>query len=230
MFFPYSLGRAGARKRRRLITLLSVGWVSPSLPPLGACLTLGTRGPVGLVTPPRVTPPRGGVSAESGGTPRKLERHPAALFILLVRRPPAWPWPPCRRVLLGPWRPRPAGLFACGHALALPWTEPALGLLPDGLDGCGELCQAQVQGSTTWGRRPGGPGPFAQGTPGLGLPSFGHAPLRPARPTGRFRGCAPPIMQERSRVLQACEVPQCRPGGHRHGARATAQGREGLAP
>ena len=122
------------------------------------------------------------------------------------------------------------GLFACGHALALPWTEPALGLLPDGLDGCGELCQAQVQGSTTWSRRPGGPGPFAQGTPGLGLPSFGHAPLRPARPTGRFRGCAPPIMQERSRVLQACEVPQCRPGGHRHGARATAQGREGLAP
>jgi hypothetical protein len=28
---------------RRLILLLSVGWVPPSLPPSGACLTLGSR-------------------------------------------------------------------------------------------------------------------------------------------------------------------------------------------
>src|SRR6266436_5082185 len=39
--------RGGARKRRRLILLLSVGWVPPSLPPSGACLHRGTSVPVG---------------------------------------------------------------------------------------------------------------------------------------------------------------------------------------
>jgi hypothetical protein len=33
-----SVGRVGARKTRRLSLLLSVGWLPPSLSPLGACL------------------------------------------------------------------------------------------------------------------------------------------------------------------------------------------------
>jgi hypothetical protein len=71
MFFPLvsSLGRAGARKTRRLITLLSVGWLPPSLPPSGACLMRGTSVPCGLITPPRVTPHRGCVSSDSGWQP-----------------------------------------------------------------------------------------------------------------------------------------------------------------
>src|SRR5262245_39055054 len=92
-FFPASLGRAGARKRRRLITLIVVGWVPPSLPPSGACLIRGTRGPVGLLTPPRVPPHRGCVSAARGWKPLKLGRQPAAICILLVLWPPAGPWP-----------------------------------------------------------------------------------------------------------------------------------------
>jgi hypothetical protein len=70
ILFPFvsSSGRAGARKTRRLITLLSVGWLPPALPPSGACRMRGPRVPGGLRTPPRVTPPRGGVSAESGWT------------------------------------------------------------------------------------------------------------------------------------------------------------------
>src|SRR5262245_48006929 len=43
MFWPRCIGRGGASKRRRLILLLSVGWLPPSLPPSGACLALGTR-------------------------------------------------------------------------------------------------------------------------------------------------------------------------------------------
>lgn len=39
--------RGGASKKRRLILLLSVGWLPPYLHPSGACLSLGTSVPVG---------------------------------------------------------------------------------------------------------------------------------------------------------------------------------------
>src|SRR4030095_1654538 len=38
-----SSGRGGASKRRRLVLLLSVGWLPPSVRPSGAGLALGTR-------------------------------------------------------------------------------------------------------------------------------------------------------------------------------------------
>ena len=63
-FFLWALERAGARKTRRVITLISVGWLPPSWPPSGACLNRGTSVPCGLFTLPRVTPHRGCVSAE----------------------------------------------------------------------------------------------------------------------------------------------------------------------
>jgi hypothetical protein len=47
LFSPLCMKRGGASKRRRLILLLSVGWVPPYLHPSGACLHLGTRVPVG---------------------------------------------------------------------------------------------------------------------------------------------------------------------------------------
>ena len=71
-FCPLPIGRAGARKTRRLITLLSVGWVPPSLHPSGACLTLGTRIPCGLLTLPRVTPNRGCASSDGRWNPGEL--------------------------------------------------------------------------------------------------------------------------------------------------------------
>jgi hypothetical protein len=48
---------------RRLITLISVGWLPLYLHPSGACLNLGTSTPGGLVTPSRVTPHRGCISS-----------------------------------------------------------------------------------------------------------------------------------------------------------------------
>ena len=58
-------GRDGASHIRRLILLISVDWVPPDLRPSGACLTLGTSMPVGLLTPTRVAPHRGGVSSDA---------------------------------------------------------------------------------------------------------------------------------------------------------------------
>src|SRR5919108_6276064 len=86
LFFPLSTGRAGASKTRRLITLISVGWLPPYLPPSGACLILGTSVPCGLITLPRVTPHRGCVSSDRGWKPRKLVRQHTALFRLAVAR------------------------------------------------------------------------------------------------------------------------------------------------
>jgi len=45
IFCPRCIGRGGASKRRRLILLLSVGWLPPYLHPSGACLTLGSSMP-----------------------------------------------------------------------------------------------------------------------------------------------------------------------------------------
>ena len=93
LFFSLSIGRAGASKRRRLITLISVGWLPPYLHPSGACLILGTRVPFGLLTLPRVTPNRGCASSDRSWKPRKLMSVNIAIFRLSVAREPAWQWP-----------------------------------------------------------------------------------------------------------------------------------------
>jgi hypothetical protein len=69
IFAPVSIGRGGARQRRRVILRLAVGWVLPDWPPSGAGLTRGTSIPVGRVTPSRVTPYRAGASAKGCGPP-----------------------------------------------------------------------------------------------------------------------------------------------------------------
>jgi hypothetical protein len=109
IFCLLSLGRAGASKTRRLITLLSVGWVPPALPPSGACLMRGPSVPCGLFTLPRVTPHRGCASAERGWKPRKLGCQHATNFRLAVARQLAWPWPTCRHCIPGQWPQRPDG-------------------------------------------------------------------------------------------------------------------------
>ena len=68
-----SIGSGGASQQRRVILLLSVGWVPPDLGPSGACLHRGTRMPAGLVTPPRVTPHRGGASSDRCGKPAQVD-------------------------------------------------------------------------------------------------------------------------------------------------------------
>jgi hypothetical protein len=119
-------------------------------------------------------------------------------------------------------------MFACGHALAIPCAEADLGLPADGRERWRELCQAQVQMPPDFGRLPVRPSPCDQGTTGMGMPGFGTAALLPPRPTGIVRGCEPQRMQQLSRVLEACQVAQLRPGRHGHGALDPAQGLEGF--
>jgi hypothetical protein len=95
------------QSRRRLSRRISVGRVPPDGHPSGAGRTRGTRRPFGLFTPPRVTPHRGGASAEGRGNagPRWCSQDTGL-------RPsgapsPAWPEPTGRPSRLGPWRPRP---------------------------------------------------------------------------------------------------------------------------
>src|SRR5262249_41575543 len=108
VFIPRCIERAGASNRRRLILLISVGWVPPSLRPSGACLT---RGSSVLSKPPH--------AAEGDTTPglrlfpcplapfrvalfsvmRAIENHPG----LTRRPPPPWPWPTCILSAPGPW-------------------------------------------------------------------------------------------------------------------------------
>ena len=109
VFFLLSLGRVGARNTRRLLTRLSMGWLPPSWPPSGAGRMRGPSGPVGLLPPPRVTPHRGGVSADGRENRGTLWRQPAAVFLPVVAPPWAGPWPTSRHAMRGPWRPRPAG-------------------------------------------------------------------------------------------------------------------------
>jgi hypothetical protein len=120
------------------------------------------------------------------------------------------------------------GMVACGQQLALPFAEPDLRLPVDGLDRCRELFQAPLQVTTDLGWIPIGPGPFAEGTTGRGIPSLGHAALLTARPAGLCCGREPQLRPELSRVLNACQVSPCRHRGHRHGELATAQSLEGL--
>src|SRR5215831_20108601 len=93
IFSFLSIGRAGASKTRRLITLISVDWVPPYLHPSGACLILGTRVPCGLLTLPRVTPNRGCVSSDRAEKSLSYVRQHATIFMLSVRQQPAWQWP-----------------------------------------------------------------------------------------------------------------------------------------
>jgi hypothetical protein len=72
-YCPSSIGRAGASKIRRLILLLSVGWLPPYLRPSSAGLDLGTRVCFSLFTPSRVARNRGRVSSDEQAEPREMD-------------------------------------------------------------------------------------------------------------------------------------------------------------
>ena len=89
-----SIGRGGARKLRRLIRLLAVGWRPPYVGPSGAGLPRGARRPIGLVTPSRVAPHRGGAASEAPGNPSAMGSvMGGASGALRVCWPRVGPWP-----------------------------------------------------------------------------------------------------------------------------------------
>src|SRR5215470_9688040 len=184
-FSLWSIGRGGASKTRRLITLLSVGGLPPSWPPSGACLNRGTSVPCGLVTLPRVPPHRGCVSADSGwqllanGWVNTLSLLGFRWYDTLLGHGPhagtSFPGHGHNDLL---------GMFALGHQLAIPFTEPDLGLPAEGLQRCGELCQTPLQGPTDFGRIPVCPRTFDEGPTRRCIAGLGQAPLLTTWPTG----------------------------------------------
>jgi hypothetical protein len=178
----WSIGRAGARQRRRLILLRSVGWLPPALRPSGAGLARGTRGCVRLFTPSRVAPHRGGVSADAPATPRDHGWRTVKGAFYGVSGP-AW--------ALAPLKARPpqgtqgaragaaplGGLFPSGAALSGACTESYLGLPTDSLARLGPLLQASWQLPAACGRGARGPGPFPQSTAGLAVARLGATSL-----------------------------------------------------
>ena len=189
MFFillTASIERAGARKRRRLSLLLSVGWLLPSLCPSGAGLARGTRVCVSLCTPARVTPHRGGVSADAQAKPRDNG------WRLLNGRAL------CRqRDLLGygpqksPQFPRAGdhtlvGLFPSGASLSGALASSSLRLPTGSLARLGPLLQASLQMPADFGGVAIGPGAFDQGPAGMAVARLRDAAL--AAPLSRRGG------------------------------------------
>jgi hypothetical protein len=76
------------------------------------------------------------------------------------------------------------GMFAFGHQRALPCAEPDWRFPTDGLERCGELCQAQGQGPTDCRWLPVRPGAFDASTTRLGMARLGNAAWLTTRPTG----------------------------------------------
>ena len=179
-----SIGRAGARKRRRLILRLSVDWVPPSLPPSGAGLGLGTRVSGSLCTPSRATPHRGRASADGGvhtfasrARPREAlgRESDGALRGNRPQKGNQCPRDGQHHVL---------GMVPAGDAASRACAQPPLRPPTAIRDRRGELCQPAVELATPLGRIAVGPGPFHQCPARLGVARRGEAALTTTRPTG----------------------------------------------
>jgi hypothetical protein len=172
-----SIGRGGASKTRRLITLISVGWVPPDLHPSGACLALGTRVSCSLLTRPRMTPHRGCASVDGRLKPygARLRNHKYAAL-------------GCHRYLLGNG-PHEGDQFPCNShhdlicvfaacaQLPVPFTQSHLRLPTGVLKRLRYLFQSQLEVAADLRRIPGGPGTFDQGPAGMGVARLGDSSL-----------------------------------------------------
>jgi hypothetical protein len=214
------MGRGGASKNRRLILLISVGWLPPDLSPSGACLALGTR-LLNLLTLTRVTPHRGGASSDGYG---HLTVKPFGTLDSTTRRPPYLGGardllgnrPHTRAQLTGHGHDDLMRMFAPCAELTIAFAQPGLGLPTEVWERLGELLQAALQVSAHVGWVAIRPGPFDQGPTGLGIPGLRDPSLASALATGICRRRQAQVIHELSRVLNAGQVPECGDAGDSH--------------
>src|SRR3990172_8145164 len=100
------------------------------------------------------------------------------------------------------------GVLAPGDQLPIPFTQAHLRLPADGLDLGRQLLQPELKMPADLRRIPIGPRAFDQGTPGVGVPGLGDAPLPPPLPRGVLRGREAQVAHELARVVEAGQVPQ----------------------
>ena len=180
MFFTLltaSIERAGARKRRRLILLISVDWLPPSLRPSGACLALGTRVSFSLFTPSRGAPNRGRASADGRSQPRENGCW-ACKGLALWRQRDLLDHGPQKR----PEFPRDGndhlvGIFPSGAQRSVAFAQAYLGLPTALLARRGHLRQASWQRPADFRGEARGPGACDQGTAGMAVARRGDAAL-----------------------------------------------------
>src|SRR5437870_3658800 len=207
-----SIERAGARKRRRVSLLLSVGWLPPAWRPSGACLARGTRVGFRRCTPARVPPHRGGVSSEAQAKPRDHRRcmvHGRALGSprdLLGQGPP--PRPPFPREGANPR----VGLLPSGAARAGACAAASRRLPTDLVERLGSLRPASGPMPAAVGGGARGPGACDQGPAGRAMVRRGAAARWAPRARRVGRGGAAPGVPPRSRGI---EPGAGAAGGHR---------------
>jgi hypothetical protein len=101
-----------------------------------------------------------------------------------------------------------------------------LDLPPEVLERLRELFQPAWPVATDRGGIPVGPGPFDQGTAGMGVAGFGERTLPPALTAGVFRGDETQEFHQLPGVIEAGEVSQVCHSGHGHGKLDATQGLE----
>ena len=198
-FFIFSLsspcilfiGRAGASTTRRLITLLSVGWLPPYVHPSGACLILGTRIPFGLFTLSRVTPHRGCVSSDGCENLVALWLHQQPSLCLRCHSNLLSNGPHKGTQFPGNGYHHLVRVFASGDQASIAFAQSDLRLPADVLDGFRLLFEPQLYMPTDFGGIPVGPGPFDQGASRVVLPALVIDPCRRRSPLEYSEGISP---------------------------------------
>src|SRR3990170_8847049 len=163
--------------------LISVDWLPPYLCPSRRRLRSRDEDR-GLITSPKIAPIPG---------PRlrrwlEIMSNVSALLLCGVRcsvrlgnqRHRAGDRPREGRHLAGDGHHDLVGVLAPGAQLAIPFAQAPLRLPADRLDLGRELLQTKLEMPTDLGRVAIGPRAFHQGSPSVGVPGLGDAPLPPA--------------------------------------------------
>src|SRR5262245_59547313 len=206
-FFPSCISRAGARKKRRLILLLSVG---------GVHLTGLRRVPASRSA--RVCP-EGSLNAVEGDTIPGLR-----LFGCTVEHLLSWgaiarcPWPSGGHGDLFGDRPHTpneltghghhdlVGVCASGEQFSVALAKSHLRLPADVLHNVGLLCESPLQVATPLGGIAVRPGPFNAGPPGLDVAGCRDGTVPASLPRGLLRGEQAEDRHEFSGMVNASEV------------------------
>jgi hypothetical protein len=214
---------------RRLILLISVGWLPPYLPPSGACLCLGSS----VLSQP--------LNAVEGDTKPGLRLcrctlgnllsswlNPLYLLGLRCYGDLSGNGPHESSQLTGNGHGHDIGVFASCHEAPVTFTEPHLGFPTDVLDDFGLCFEAQLQMSADFRGRAIGPGAFDEDASGMAVARFGNRPLSALLPGGVFGGDQAQEFHQFSWGIKPCQVTHFRHQGYGHREWHATQGLQSL--
>ncbi len=230
VFSPSRLGRAGARKKRRVLLRLAGGWLPPSWPPSGAGLALGPRVSFRLFTPSRVTPHRGGVSSEARWPHAQGWGAVSSMGGCSSGGPGALvgQGPQKASQLTGNGHDHLVGMCASGQQASRALAQPHVGLPAAGLDELGLCFESALEMATDLSRIPIGPGAFAERPTCMRIARFGNGTRPASFARGIFRGNQPQEFHALSGIIAARQVAECGHRGDGHKELHPPQGLQGF--